>query len=123
MILTVMACGELRKKNAVRENVPDFEILADQLAKEFKENPLAADMKYTGKTLAVTGTVDGTLLGSSLVFTGHRLYGFATQCFFEKQNDDAIKKIKSGAELTVIGVCMGRDKNDGPLMISKCILR
>lgn len=123
LILTVLACGELRKRNAVRESTPDFEISADQLAKEFKESPFAADMKYTGQTLAITGRVDQKILGTSLVFTGHEQIGFATQCFFDKDGADSHKKIKRGDELTVIGVCLGRDTNDGPLMISHCILR
>jgi hypothetical protein len=123
LLLTVLACGELRKKNAVRESTPDFEITVDQLAKEFKENPTAADMKYTGRTLAITGRVDGKVLGSSLVFEGHARHGFATQCFFDKNDTDTHKKIVKGKDVTVLGVCMGRDSNDGPLMITQCILR
>jgi hypothetical protein len=123
LLLAVLACGELRKKSAVRESTPDFEISADQLAKEFKENPATADMKYTGRTLAITGRVDGKILGSSLVFEGHARHGFATQCFFAKDDTDAHKKIEKGKDVTVLGVCMGRDTNDGPLMIAQCIFR
>ena len=123
IILAVIGCSELRKKNAVRESTPDFEITADQLAKEFKEGPFAADMKYTGQTLAITGRVDQTLLGTVIAFTGHEQIGFVTQCNFDKDGADSYKKIKRGDELTVVGVCMGRDTNDGPLIISHCILR
>ena len=123
LIVSVLGCAELRKKNPTRSDTPDFEVTLDQLAKEYKNNVSVADSKYGGRTLAITGLVDNKLLGSSVIFAGSREHGFATQCFFDKDEADSLKKVKSRDEITVIGVCMGRDKNDGPLMITKCVLR
>ena len=123
LILSVLACAELRKKNASRESTPDFEISVDQLAKEYGDDPSAADSKYGGRTLAITGQVGEKFLGSSIIFAGHQRHGFATQCIFDKNDPDSVKKIENGKEVTLLGVCMGRDGNDGPLMIHQCILR
>ena len=123
LILSVLACAELRKKNAVRESTPDFEVTADQLAAEYKNDPSAADSKYGGRTLAITGRVDEKILGSSLVFAGHRQYGFATQCFFDKGGSESYKTAEKGKEITVLGVCMGQKDPEAPLIITQCLVR
>jgi hypothetical protein len=123
LILIVLGCGELRR-NASRDDTPDFEISVEQLVKEFKDNPTSADFKYSGRTLSLTGVVNQKILGSTLVFkTDHRRDGFAVQCFFDKDGADSYKKIRNGQEVTMLGLCKGRDSNDGPLMITQCILR
>ncbi len=80
-------------------------------------------MKYTGMTLAITGLVDQKFLERSFAFAGHAEFGFVTQCTLDKEYADAYKKIQKGNEVTVLGICLGRDKNDGPLIISRCIVR
>lgn len=122
LILTVLGCGQLMKP--VRKSTPDFEISVEQLAGEFKQNESAAGSKYNGKTLAVTGRVDGKRYGTMLVFkTDNRRDGFLVQCFFDKDGADSYRKIKDGQEVTMLGLCKGRHTNDGPLMITQCILR
>jgi len=123
LLLTVLACGKLRSLNAERESTPTFELSADDLAKEFKQDLAAAGRKYTGETLAITGRVDEILSGSSLVFEGYHRHGFVTQCNLDKSTSDQAKGIRIGTEVTVIGVVMGMKKNDGPLIIKDCIMR
>ena len=123
LILTVLACGQLRK-NATRSSEPDFEISVEQLAKEFKENGTAADFKYSGMTLAITGRVFNTLFESAVIFdTDDNRDGFAVQCNLDKDAADPYKKIARGKEVTLVGVCRGRDGKSGPLIITQCILR
>lgn len=122
VLLSVLACSDLRKKTAVRSETPDFEITADDLATAYKTDAKAADDKYGGRTLAITGVVDDKVLGGSIVFAGSRKYGFATQCFFEKK-DGSVNQIKNGSTVTMIGICKGQERKDDPLVISQCVLR
>lgn len=121
LLLVILGCGQLVKQT--RKDLPDISITVEQLASEYKSNPSAASSKYQNKTLAVTGTVDTKMAGTTLVFkTDDRTNGFIVQCFFDKDGADSYRKIKNGQEVTMLGLCKGRN-GDGPLAITSCILR
>lgn len=62
----LVAFGSERGSNANESGrKPDFSITAEDLAKEFHDDATKASDKYKGKTLEVTGHVDGVVTSSS----------------------------------------------------------
>lgn len=76
---------------------------------EYEMNSIAADVKYKGKVLSVTGVIMD--IGRDIY--GHAyilLFGnppFGVQCFFPKHNESMIAQLTIGEEVTVLGVCDG----------------
>jgi len=108
-----------------RNDTPDFKISVLELAEEFKKNESAANAKYKGKTLAITGRVDTKMgYGSAmaLVFeTPHREQGFIVQCFFKEKDRESFRRIQNKKEFTLLGLCDGKSGNS-PLSITHCKL-
>lgn len=118
------------KKEAVKEEVvkekekPKAEekpkeetitISASDLYSAYNDNEIAADQKYKGKQLEVSGTVQdiGKDIFDSIYVTLEtaELMG-SIQVYFEKGQEDAIAALSKGQELTVVG------KGDGFLIMT-----
>jgi hypothetical protein len=89
-------------------------ITAEQLAKEYNSDPAAADKKYKGKLLVVTGKVHAVyeVAGEPSVL----LRGFRkkepeattlVQCSFTKEQHEKAGKLKKDDEFKVRGKCEG----------------
>ena len=83
----------------------ELKVDAAQLSQDYKDNEVAANEKYKGKTLVVTGKVyrittkDVELKGVSF---------YRIQCRIGADDTDKVKKYKAGQELTIKGVCEGK---------------
>lgn len=90
------------------EATPDekaVEISATALTKAYEENELAADEKYKGKTLEVSGTVSNiaeTLGSYTVQLKGHNIV-LTVMCSFEESEKSNIAKLKKGQKATLIG--------------------
>ncbi len=123
LLMVVLGCGQLIKPT--RSNTPDFKISVLELGEEFKKNESAANKKYKGKTLEITGRVDTKMgYGSAMTIvfkTPHREQGFIVQCFFKEEDRESFRRIQNGKEYTLLGLCDGKSGNS-PLMITHCKL-
>lgn len=89
----------------------DFTLSAGDLLKEYLADRAAADKKYKGKMLAVSGTVDIVLTASGKAGGPH--FSFhnpspnpdAVECVFAKADD--LKPFKTRQPARVIGRCDG----------------
>lgn len=90
-----------------------IKVTAEQLYSEYKENEVAADQKYKGKMLEVSGTINN--IGKDIVDnmyitldTGELIA--SVQCYFKKSEEETVAGLKKGQEVTVVG------KGDGFLL-------
>lgn len=106
---------------------PQIAVKAGDLLKEYGANALAADGKYKGKRIIVSGKVDSVRKAP--------LYGYILQLVSEDATDDTLTGIqcilghepapeaaalKEGDKVRVIGTCDGQVV--GQLKLAKCVV-
>ncbi len=82
---------------------------AKTLTKEYDENELAADVKYKGKLLAVSGKISdiAETFGSVTVsLEGHQVLQ-TVMCTFESSEKLKVAALKKGAQVTLLGTGEG----------------
>jgi len=82
------------------------------LHKEYMDNPIAADAKYKGKTLQLTGKVDNIdreIAGNTYItFHVGEKYSFQDiRITFKKSQESEVAKLKKGQQITIQGECRG----------------
>ena len=98
-------------------------ISPNQLFSEYERNDIAADRKYKGKELQLTGTVGNIsrdLLGDIYVTlkTGEFEF-FSIQCFFADSFEDEVADLSPNRLLTIRGRCDGKFGN---VLLKDCII-
>lgn len=96
--------------------VIQYRVTTSQLLDEYDANEVAADMKYRGKLIAVTGYVhyiSSSSTGDSSVWLG------ATQevafledtvdCYFRVIHQGQVAQLKKGQLITIVGICYGKE--------------
>ena len=90
-----------------------YHVTAGQLLDEYDANEVAADMKYKGKLIAVTGYVDSINTNS---FTGEPYVELApsqewtlitVNCYFRISQQAQLAQLNKGELITIVGVCHG----------------
>ena len=94
-------------------SAPAITVTAVTLSKEYTANEVAADQKYKGKMVEVSGVVDsiGKDIGNTPYITlkGDPKNVLANiQCMFGKEYQDRLAKISKGQQLSVIGTVSGK---------------
>lgn len=98
------ACGP-----ASRSDTPDFTMTATELSAEYEANEVAADQKFEGRTVQVTGTiVDIGSLGSPRIELGTDGALSGVQCYCAGDQEDAVATLSVGGQVTVVGVVQGK---------------
>jgi tRNA_anti-like len=95
-------------------------VSAEQLSKDYAANRSAADSRYKGKTLRVTGIIDS--LGED---DAHRLYltfkggggRNIVQCTYAKSHESQLLGLSGNKSVTVTGVCEGKS---GRVQLKDC---
>lgn len=89
-------------------STPDVKVEAKKILKEFEENEAAADGKYKGKTVQVSGVVDKVDTEifdeeqySVQIGGGGDFVLFTVNCNDQSSKD--VAKIKKGQKITVVG--------------------
>lgn len=107
------------------ENIEYIEVTASKLISDYEDNKVAADQKYEGKWLKVTGTISSidTDIGGDVYICledGSDAWSFTdVQCYFNDDSIDSVASLKNGNIVTVIGKCTGMSWNVG---LSDCEL-
>lgn len=97
-------------------------VSASQLVSEYKENEIAADSKYKGKTLEVSGSVGsiGESFGKQYVTLKSDDIIIAVQCFLKSSESEKAATLSQGQSVTLQG------KNDGMslnISLSSCVIK
>lgn len=87
----------------------DFEITAIDLFRSYQENEVAADEKYKGKKLAIIGTIGS--IGKDIMddpyISFKDNYLGAVTCYFSKEDNNEISKLRKEDRITIVGQCEG----------------
>lgn len=101
-----------------------IEVTADELIQAYEANEVAADAKYEGKILNVTGVVDN--VGKDIVDTpyvvltsGGEWEVWGVQCMFDKEHEPELAQLAVGQTVTVQGRCSGYLIN---VLVRDCII-
>lgn len=116
-----LACGgagnQTQSSQTPATNEKPLEVKAVDLTKEYDQNELAADGKYKGKLLSVSGKVSeiAETFGSVTVdLEGHKESGInllSVKCSFNDSEKGAISKLKKGQNATLTGRGDGKTAN------------
>ncbi len=87
-----------------------IEVTANELWLAFEENEIAAEQKYKGKTVRVTGIINdinskGALTSANVLLNVDKSYFGCVQCNFSSQNAAALANVNKGDSVTIEGVC------------------
>jgi len=123
----MMAAGSLESEESTESQVanqaPALTVSAVRLFADYDSNEVAADQKYKGKTLLVSGTVND--IGKDIMDTmyvtlvGDGVIG-QVQCFFAKSHAGALAGLSKGMNVSVKGRCDGKMMN---VMMKGCTLQ
>lgn len=102
--------------------IPDYEVTIAGITKEYDSNEVAADNKYKGKTIRITGRVDsvGKDLVNSMYVTLKHPDQWAirnVQFFFDKSHADELASLSKGQQVTIQGTVDGLMMN---VLVKKC---
>jgi len=123
----IAGCTPPKTEPAPPPTGQEMQVKAGDLIKDYQSNALAADNKYKGKRMTISGKV-GSVQKSGL-------YGYVLQLMPEEDNDFSLTglmcilghepppeaaALKEGDAVKVTGTCDG--KTVGQLKISRCVL-
>ncbi len=89
-----------------------IEVSADDIFAEFQENEVAANQKYKGKLVKITGVVnninaaDAFISANILLSVDSSMFG-SVQCNFNSNDSKSLSNVSKGQSVTIIGTCNG----------------
>lgn len=89
--------------------IPDYayELTAYELFNYYEANEVAADDKFKGKKIAVSGTIKdigNDIMGDSYITLESGAYLGSVQCYLDKS---VVARLSKGQQIAVIGTCKG----------------
>ena len=91
-------------------NAPDYILSANQLLREYQNNEVAADNKYKGKIVLVSGIIQNIgkdILDNPYIVIGGSGFLDGVQCYFTKNQEQALAYISKGQRVRVKGKVSG----------------
>ena len=93
---------------------PSYTLSADQLFAEYRANEVAADAKYKGKVVLVSGTIQA--IGKDITDEAYIVIGGAgfmdgVQCMFTKGEQSSVARLSKGQRVSVKGQVSGKMGN------------
>ena len=118
IIFLFIAFGSVDETASVDADIstkePVLSISAKKLYSEYEANEVAADLKYKGKVIEVTGIVrliDKGLMDEIYVTLEGDEYFGDIQCFFSESRAQEAASLRKGSKVTIIGLCEGQMMN------------
>jgi hypothetical protein len=109
-------------ENEISTQEPEMRVSARQLYADYEANGVAADEKYKGKVLQVTGVIndiDRDIMDNIYVTLKGDQYFGDIQCFFAESHLGTASQLSKGQKITVKGLCDGKLMN---VMLKGCIV-
>jgi hypothetical protein len=102
---------------AITTPVPgSLQVTAQQLYLDYQNDPQGADLKYTGKTIWVTGVVDL----SDYYFLSRITLDEVVLCYLA--DDNLVSNLVTGQTITLQGYCTGENWLNTCVILEDCIL-
>ena len=106
----------------VQSQAPSYTLSANQLYSEYNSNEVAADFKYNGKVVIVTGTIQD--IGKDIMDDAYIVIGGGfldgVQCTFTKGEQSSVARLSKGQQVRVKGEVSGKMGN---VLVNKCSLQ
>ncbi|MEK7995079.1 MAG: hypothetical protein AAB403_14835 [Planctomycetota bacterium] len=122
LALAIGSSSEKKTELEVANVAPQVTIGATDLFADYKANEIAADQKYKGRVLQVTGTVDSIakdITGTMYVtLKGDEFIG-SIQCLFDDAHANQLAGLQRGMKVSVKGKCGGKIMN---VLLNGCVL-
>lgn len=134
VILIIIVAGGLyawkeynRENPDLKETKTDFTSDAKALIAEFEKDKSAADQKYIGKTIEVTGTIKNIAIETNpAVFAlGDDEVMSTVQCSMDSAYAHDYSALKDGHTVTMRGICTGSQSDEllgTDIKLNRCVL-
>lgn len=121
ILLVIVACTRSNRTGSSNttgsgnsQSSSSDEMTADALFDEYQKDKEAADRKYKGKVLTITGTVDNVKVGPSgnpyvTMKTSNLI--LRVQFLFKKKDESVVSRLRKGDHATIRGRLSGRIGN------------
>ncbi len=102
------------------------DVTANELARQYRENHLAADKRYKGRILRIKGSVESVnrdVLPDSISVTlvsDSEIEFVSILCYFKEEWEDELSKLRPAQNCTIQGKCEGRS---GYVILKDCELK
>ena len=97
-----------------------YTLSADSLYREYEENEVAADAKYKGRVIIVSGIIQD--IGKDFTDTAYVILAveglFGVHCMYAKGEEFSVAQLSKGQQITIKGVVSG--KMIGNVVIQEC---
>lgn len=108
----------------VQSQAPSYTLTANQLYSEYDSNEVAADAKYKGKVVIVSGTIQDIgkdVMDDAYIVIGGEGFLDGVQCMFTKGEQSSVARLSKGQQVTIKGEVEG--KMIGNVLISKASIQ
>lgn len=125
-VFGLLAAGSLDTDTDTKQTqtqTPSYTLSADQLYNEYKANEVAADARYKGKIVVVSGTIQNIgkdILDSAYIVVGGEGFLDGVQCSFTKGEESSVARLSKGQRVSVKGEVSGKMGN---VQLNKCSLQ
>jgi hypothetical protein len=126
LVFIILAAGSVdtdEDTQEIQSQAASYTVSADQLYSEYNSNEVAADMKYKGKIVIVSGTIQDIgkdIMDNAYIVIGGSGFLDGVQCTFTKSEQSSIARLSKGQHVTVKGAVSGKMGN---VLISKASLQ
>ena len=125
--LSFLGCKSKAPPKTVAPEAPAFTVKAGDLLTQYSTNAVAADAKYKGQVLKVTGKFHSAnkapLLGYAIQLApedGGDVGTTFVQCFIVEAAEPRVAQFQPGQKIALVGTCDGQVL--GQVKMSKCSL-
>ncbi|MFA8450332.1 MAG: hypothetical protein ACEPOW_06540 [Bacteroidales bacterium] len=113
--------SKIGRKIEIVKKYSSINTTAIQIIKEYSENEVAADLKFKGKRISISGTIGNLsrdILNNVYICLKGRDKDFrSVQCYIA--DAELVSRLKKGETVTVVGTCEGMMMN---ILIKNCDL-
>jgi len=123
VILAVGSTDTDTDTQKVQSQAPSYTLSANQLYNEYNSNEVAADSKYKGKVVIVTGTIQDIgkdIMDDAYIVIGGGGFLDGVQCTFTKGEQSSVARLSKGQSVRVKGEVAGKMGN---VLVNKCSLQ
>jgi len=125
-VLAILAVGSTdtdTDTQKVQSQAPSYTLSANQLYSEYNSNEVAADSKYKGKVVIVSGTIQDIgkdIMDDAYIVIGGGGFLDGVQCTFTKGEQSSVARLSKGQQVRVKGEVAGKMGN---VLVNKCSLQ
>ena len=124
LVFGLLAIGSFdTKEDTKKSQAPSYTLTADQLYSDYESNETAADSKYKGRIVVISGTIQDMgidLMNNAYIVIGGEGSLDGAQCSFAKDQKSAVALLSRGQNVTVKGLVLGKMGN---VVLYNCTLQ